>query len=96
MEKYDEVKVGCDPDVLDKKYQKREKMHEFQAKLYRYAKLLTSTNIIISTIALSLFCVYVLPELCYAFACMDRHLAGIFHEPEPYYARTTANQKYYS
>ena len=27
MEKYDEVKVGCDPDVLDKKYQKREKMY---------------------------------------------------------------------
>ena len=56
----------------------------------------TLLTLCLSTIAFALFCVFVLPELCYAFACMDRHYFGYFHEPEPYYAKTTANQKYYS
>lgn len=50
----------------------------------------------IAIAVLVFFAVVVVPELCYAFASFDRHYFGYFHEPEPYYAKTTANQKYYS
>ena len=43
-----------------------------------------------------IFLVCVLPTLCYAVAVFDRHYFGIFHEPEPVFAKTTANKKYYS
>ena len=50
----------------------------------------------ISILVFTFFVTLVLPELCYSFAAMDRHYFGYFHEPEPYHAKTTANEKYYA
>jgi len=47
-------------------------------------------------VAISLFCVFVVPEICYAFSAIDRHYFGFFDEKEPIYAKTTANQRYYA
>lgn len=90
MEKYDEVKVGCDPEVTGKN-QKREKLFRIQSKLLRFYEYLTSTNIILSIMVLAFISVVVLPEVCYAFSAIDRHFFGYLHEREPIYAKTTAN-----
>lgn len=90
MERYDEVKVGCDPDVTGKK-QKREKLFSVQSKLFKFYQYLSPTNIVLSIMVLSFICVFVLPTFCYAFATLDRHFVGYFHEREPIYAKTTAN-----
>ena len=58
--------------------------------------MLTTGHVVIGIILLSLFIVYVLPQLCYTFAAFDRHHFGYFHELEPIFAKTTANQKYYA
>ena len=90
MEKYDEVKVGCDPEISGK-HKKREKLYRIQSKLLKFYEYLTSTNIIISIMVLTFIAVVVLPEACYAFSTLDRHFFGYFHEREPIYAKTTAN-----
>ena len=95
MEKYDEVQVGCDPEVTSKK-RKREKLYRFHAGLLKFYNLLTTGNVVIGFVVLVFFLVYVLPQLCYAATAFDRHYFGYFHELEPVYAKTTANQKYYA
>ena len=95
MEKYDEVQVGCDPDIQGK-YKKRDKLYQFQARMFQLTRYFTWANIVITIAVLAFVAVYVVPEMCYALACFDRHYFGWLHEPEPYYAKTTANQKFYS
>lgn len=62
----------------------------------RLFEYLTSTNVIISIMLLSFITVIVIPEICYAINVVDRHYFGYYFEREPIYAKTTANQKYYS
>lgn len=95
MEKFDEVQVGCDPEVTSKK-RKREKLYRFHSSLLKFYQMLSTRNVVISLVVLSYFIVYILPQLCYAAAAFDRHYFGYFHDREPIYAKTTANQKYYA
>ena len=90
MEKYDEVEVGCDPEVSGKN-QKREKLFRIHSRLLKLHWLFTKTNILIALVTMMIFAVYIVPFACYSFSVVDRHLVGYFHEPEPVYAKTTAN-----
>lgn len=95
MEKYDEIKVGCDPEVTDKK-RKRETIFKFHSDLLRYSTYLSFRNVFIALVALCFFVVQILPQLCYQAAAFDRHFFGYFHDLEPIYAKTTASQKYHA
>jgi len=64
--------------------------------LFKFYQYLTSTNVILTIMILSFIAVFILPTCCYALASADRHYFGYFHEREPIYAKTTANQKYYA
>ena len=95
MERFDEVQVGCDPEITGKK-RKREKLFKLHSNMLKYYQMASPGRVMIALVILSLFIVYVIPQICYTFAAFDRHHFGYFHDLEPIYAVTTANQKYYS
>lgn len=95
MEKYEEVRVGCDPEVTDKS-RKRETIFKFHSDLLRFSGYLSFRNVFIALVFCCFFVVQILPQLCYQAAAFDRHFLGYFHQLEPIYAKTTANQKYYA
>lgn len=91
MERYDEVKVGCDPEVQDKN-KKREKLFHIHSKLLKFHWLFTKGNVLMALAGIAVFAVFILPSLFYTFSVFDRHMfGGWFHEREPIYAKTTAN-----
>jgi hypothetical protein len=56
----------------------------------------TKNNILALFAATSLFVVFVLPYLLYAWSVIDKHYFGWFHEPKPFFAKTTDEKMYYS
>lgn len=78
------------------KKRKREKLFRCHSALLKFYNMLTAGKVIIGLVILAFFLVQILPSLCYAAAAFDRHHFGFFHEREPVFAKTTANQKYYA
>ena len=80
----------------DGKQSKRENLYRIHQKFLRFQLYLTPKYIGICAILTMFALVFIVPTLCYTVAMFDRHYFGIFHEPEPVLAKTTANKKYYT
>jgi hypothetical protein len=71
------------------------KISKFHKRLLYIESLATKTNFALLIIAVTLFCIYVLPFLMYSFYVIDTQFMGIIHDPISNLAKTTTERHYY-
>lgn len=72
------------------------KISKFHRRLLKIESMATKTNFALLMIAVTLFCIYVLPFLMYSFYVLDRQVfGGWVYEPISRFAKTTTERHYY-